>query len=171
MMLTGKQTSLEMIAWPEMDVIATHIGASSRKGGPLQVRLRMLRQESKYFGAELETFAREHAVAVETRSHLAKSELLVKADCIVLTQEFREDSYFCKSAVAIALGGQTANAEIAHETEVRLIADLGGRPATILIASASTFDPATDIVAEALKQIETARSKGYTTLKAETSDW
>src|SRR4051794_8326079 len=171
MTLTGKQTSLEMIASPEMDVIAAQVGASSRKGGPFQVRLRMLRHESKYFGAELETFAREHAVAVETRSHVAKSELWVKADRIVLTQEFREDSYFCKSAVAIALGGQTPKAEVADETEVRLIADLGGRPATILIASASTFDPATDIVAETLKQIETARTKGYANLKAETSDW
>ncbi len=102
----------------------------------------MLRHASQYFGSELETFAREHMVAVETRSHLAKCQLIAAGDRIVLTQEFREDKYFNKSAVAIAIEGRTARAEIADETEIRLIADAGKEPATILIASASSFDPA-----------------------------
>lgn len=169
--LAGKQTSVEMIASPEMDVIAAQVAGSSRKSGPIQVKLRMLRHASQYFGAELETFAREHATAVETRSHIANSQLHVVGDRIVLTQEFREENYSCKSAVVVAVLGPGAKAEIADETEVRLVADLGGRQATILIASASTFDAATDVTAAALKQIDEARTKGYTGLKAETSNW
>ncbi|MFL6446625.1 MAG: glycosyl hydrolase family 95 catalytic domain-containing protein [Bryobacteraceae bacterium] len=171
MTLTGRQAAIEMIAWPEMDVIAAQIGAGSAKGGPIQVKLRMLRHASQYFGGELETFTREHAVAVETRSHLAKCQLLVMADRIVLTQEFREDNYFNKSAVAIAFEGWTAKADIADKTEVRLIADRESRPATVLIASTSSFDPANDVLASALDQIEAARGKGYAGLKTETSDW
>jgi hypothetical protein len=169
--LTGKQTSVEMIACPEMDVIAARIGTARVKPGPVQVKLRVLRHASQYFGAELETFAREHISAVETRSHLAKCRLIALGDRIVLTQEFNEDKHFNKSAVAIAVVGGTARAEIADETEVRLIADIDEQPGTILIASASSFDPATDVMADALKQLDAALTKGYATLRSVTKEW
>jgi hypothetical protein len=173
MSLAGKQTSLEMIAWPERDVIAAQVRTRSAGASPapVEIRLRMLRKASQYFGGELETFAREHIAAVETRSHLAKCQLRIEGERIVLTQEFTEDDYYNKSAVVIALEGQAAKAEIVNETDVRLTAHIGGRLSTILIGSASTFDRGADVVREALDQIDAAAAKGYAGLKSETSEW
>ncbi len=173
MSLAGNQTSVEMIASPERDVIAAQVhtpgaGPASR---PIEIRLRMLRKASQYFGGELETFAREHIAAVQTRSHLAKCRLRLEGERIILTQEFTEDDYYNKSAVAIALEGQAAKAEIVNETDVRLTAHIGGRPSTILISSASSFDRGADVVREALDQIDAAAAKGYAGLKSETSEW
>jgi len=69
------------------------------------------------------------------------------------------------------LEGQAAKAEIVNETDVRLTAHIGGRPSTILISSASTFDRGADVVREALDQIDAAAAKGYAALKPETSAW
>ena len=126
MSLAGKQTSVEMIACPERDVIAAqvHTRGAGPSAGPVEIRLRMLRKASQYFGGGLETFAREHIAAVQTRSHLAKCRLQVEGERIALTQEFTEDDYYNKSAVAIALEGQAAKAEIVNETDVRLTAHI-----------------------------------------------
>lgn len=169
MSLAGNRKSLEMIAWSEGDVIAAQVHSSD--AGTVEIRLRMLRKASQYFGGELETFAREHIAAVQTRNYLAKCQLRVEGERIVLTQEFTEGDYYNKSAVAIALEGQTAKAEIVNETDVRLTAHLRGRLGTILISSASTFDRGVDVVRQALDQIDAAAAKGYAGLQSETSEW
>ena len=72
-----------ILAWPMQDVMAVQVKA------PVQVNLRMLRADSKYFGGQLETTVRDHVVTVQTRNHTA-SRLELRGECIVLTQEFRE---------------------------------------------------------------------------------
>jgi hypothetical protein len=146
-----------MLAWPEQDVIAVQLSA------PAQVNLRMLRAESKYFGGQLETMVRDHVVTVPTRNHTAASRLEVRGECILLIQEFREGAYCCKSAVAIGKG----RGRILNETEVRLEV----QPGTVLIASAATFDPAEDVGAVALRQLEAASARGYAKLREETAAW
>ena len=152
-----KVASVEMVAWPAQDVFAVNVQA------PAQVSLRMLRAESKYYGGKLEEMVRDHVVTVQTRNHTAASRLEMRGDCIVLTQEFREGDYCCRSAVAIGKG----KARIVNETEVRLAV----APGTVLIASAATFDPKEDVAAIALRQLEAASAKGYFALRKETSDW
>jgi hypothetical protein len=160
-----------MIAWPDRDVIAVQVHRAAPGPNPVGIKLRMLRKLSQYFGAELETFARENTTALQTRSHLAKCQLLTEGERIVLTQEFTEDEYYNKSAVAIAILGQAVNGEIVNETEVRLTTDFTGHPATILISSASTFERGKDVMREALGHIDAAAAKGYAGLKSETRDW
>jgi hypothetical protein len=152
-----KVASAEMVAWPAQDVFAVQVQA------PAQISLRMLRAENKYYGGQLEKMVRDHVVTVQTRSHTAASRLEVRGECIVLTQEFREGDYCCKSAVAIGKG----SARIPNETEARL--DV--QPGAVLIASAATFDPTEDVAASALRQLEAAAAKGYGTLRGETADW
>ena len=152
-----KVNSVEAVAWPEQDVIAVYTQA------PASVNLRMLRVENKYYGGQLENMARDHVVTVQTRSHTAASRLEIRGDCIVLTQEFREGDYCCKSAVAIGKG----KPRIPNETEVRLEAP----PGLVLIASAATFDPQEDVAAAALRQLEAAAAKGYWELRGETAAW
>jgi hypothetical protein len=152
-----KVNSVEAVAWPEQDVIAFQVQA------PAEIGLRMLRAENKYYGGQLENMVRDHVVTVQTRSHTAASRLEIRGDCIVLTQEFREGNYCCKSAVAVGKG----RPRIANETEARVRV----QPGTVLIASAATFDPQEDVAAAALRQLEAASAKGYFKLRDETSAW
>ena len=158
---------VRLAASPSRDVIAVQVPGSGR----LNVRLRMLRYESKYFGGQLETFVREHVVTVPNRNHTAASRLLIRGGRIALTQDFREGAYCCQSAVAIGIAGRDARAEFASETEVRLEAAPGGGPFTILIASAATFDPKADVAAAALTDLDAAEVQGWDALSKETAAW
>ncbi len=169
--INAKDVDARVFAWPEQDVLA--ISISDRRAGPqpVEVNLRMLRYASQYFGGKLEAYARDHVVVVQNRSHTAASRLIIEGDSIVLTQEFREGEFCCKSAVAIRITGRTAKARITTETEVRLAAAPGSGTCTILIASAATFDPNGDAVASALQQLDAAANKGLAALVHETQAW
>jgi Glycosyl hydrolase family 95 catalytic domain len=131
----------------------------------------MLRYASQYFGQELETFAANRSVAVQTRSHRATSRLQIRGDKIILTQEFREGDYINRSAIAIGVTGRRARPKFASDTELRLTASPGRGPLVVLIASAASFDPKEDVVASALDQLESAARKEAGELAKETSDW
>jgi hypothetical protein len=167
--LEGASLRTEMIAAPDLDVLAieVHPGAAM----PVAVHSRMLRHASQYFGGRLETFERDHMAAVETRSALALCRLLIKDDDILLTQEFTEDDFYNKSAVAIRLLGRTGRPEIANETDVQLTCSPGARPFTILIASAASFDRAQDPAEVARRQLDSAAARGFRALARETASW
>jgi hypothetical protein len=163
----GAGAAARVLGWPAVDVMAVNVDTAQ----PVTVALRMLRYDSKYFGGELERFARDHVKRLQTRNHTADSQLSIQGDRIVLTQDFREGAYCCKSAVAIAIAGRAAHPAIANDTEVRLTASAGAGAFTILIASAATFDPQEDVAAAALRQLDAAASKGWTALARETASW
>jgi hypothetical protein len=150
-------SAASLVAWPEQDVIAV------RTSAPTQAVLRMLRFDNKYFGNQLEPMARDHVNTVQTRSHTAASRLEIRGGRIVLTQEFREGSYCCKSALAIGTG----KGRLLNESELRVEVPAG----QILIASAASFNPAEDVAAIAIRQLEAAEAKGFATLARETRDW
>lgn len=169
--IDGKGVSARILAWPAQDVVAIAVEDSRRDPEPIEVGLRMLRYDSKYFGGQLETFVRDHIVTVRTRNHTAASQLRIEGDRIVLTQDFREGSFCCKSAIAIGIVGRTAKPRLLNETELRLAAAPGAGGFTILIASAATFDPKEDVGATALQQLRAAAMRGFDVLARETSDW
>ena len=109
-----------MLAWPEKDVIAVEIDDRRSAPEPIKINLRMLRHAAQYFGQELETFVKNHIVAVQTRNHLALSQLHIKGDRVILTQEFREGDYLNRSAVAIGVVGRGAKPKFASDLELRL---------------------------------------------------
>ncbi|HEX4229164.1 MAG TPA: hypothetical protein VHZ07_10870 [Bryobacteraceae bacterium] len=162
----------QMFGWPTRDVMAIEVDGPRMRFYPLNIRLRMLRYDSKYFPPrELETFARDHFQVVKTRSQTAASQLHIQDNRIALTQEFREASFCCKSAVAIAVIGRATNARFANETEVSLGVTPGASAVQILIASAATFDPNEDVLAKAMRDLDAADSKTLPVLRQETSDW
>ncbi|MGH9584592.1 MAG: glycosyl hydrolase family 95 catalytic domain-containing protein, partial [Bryobacteraceae bacterium] len=169
MALRGRGVQNEMVAWPAQDVMAIEVNPT--KAAAVQVKLRMLRHASQYFGKELEAFAREHVAAVQHRSQMALCQLLIRGGRIALTQEFREGAFYNKSAVAIGIVGRTVTPEIADETEIRLTTEAAGKPFTVLIASAASFDTNADVAAAALAQLEAAGARGYRTIANETADW
>lgn len=169
MALEGRSVRNEMIAWPAQDVIVMQVAPS--EAAAVQVKLRMLRHASQYFGGELEAFAREHMAAVQHRSQIALCQLQIRGNRIVLTQEFREDAFYNKSAVAIGIVGRAVTPEIANETEIRLTTESTGALFTVLISSAASFDPNMDVAGIAVSQLEAAARKGYRALASETADW
>lgn len=54
--------------------------------------------------------------------------MLIRGSRIILTQEFREDAFSNKSAVAVGIVGRAVTPDIANETEVRLTSDSVGEP-------------------------------------------
>src|SRR5262249_16651980 len=169
--MNAKGVTARVLAWPSQDVIAVALSDQRPSPQPVTVALRMLRYETKYFGAQLETFVRDHINTLRTRNHTASSRLEIRGNRILLTQDFREGDYCCKSAVAIGIEGRDAHAEIANETEIRLSTSAGRGEFTVLIASSATFDPNEDVGAAALRQLESAASKGFSALARETSEW
>src|SRR6476646_8980446 len=167
MTIACRGAKAELTAWPHQDVIAMQV--SARRATIVRAKLRMLRHASQYFGKQLETFATAHIAAVQTRSHMALSQLEARGDRILLTQEFREEEHHNKSAVALGIPG--AKTEIADETEIRLTAVSPGRPFTILLASAASFDKQIDVADLALRQLDAAASKGYRAVATETTTW
>jgi hypothetical protein len=169
--INGSGVTVRVLAWPADDVIALEVEDRRPAPEPVHVALRMLRYETKYFGAQLETFARDHVATVQTRNHTAASQLHVRGDRILLTQEFREGDYCCRSAVAAAVAGRPGSAHIANETEVRVAAGRSRGSFTVLIASAATFDPKEDIASACLRKLDAAASKGFAVVARETRDW
>jgi hypothetical protein len=163
----GNGVTMSILAWPSEDVIAVRV--KSKLG--LRAALRMLRYETKYFGGDLEKFARDHVNRVQTRNHTADSRLMVEGERIALTQEFREGEYCCKSAVALAIAGRSGQTRFAGGTEVRLDAAAGAEEFTVLVASAAAFDPRADVGAQALRVLDAASAKGWTAVREESAAW
>jgi hypothetical protein len=148
--IQGSGIRARAVAWPSDDVIAWEIDAPRA----IDVRLRMLRP-----------------AMVQTRSHTATSRLHVTGARIGVTQEFREGDYCCKSAVVAAVTGRGARAEVANESDVRILASAGRTPCVVLIASAASLFEAEDVVASAMRSLEAGAAKGFAGLARETADW
>jgi len=98
----GKNITARIFGWPERDVIAIEVD-DRRQVAATVASLRMLRYETKYFGGDLEKFARDHTVTVEKINQRAASRLVAQGNRIALIQEFREGAFCCKSAVVVAV--------------------------------------------------------------------
>ena len=156
---------------PVHDVIAVHVADRRSPKAPLTACLRMLRYEAKYFGGELEKFARDHIVTVEKFNHRATSRLVAQGGRIALTQEFREGAYSCKSAVAVSIVGRRAFSRYVNETDVALESDGGSADYTILVSSAASFDNGRDVLADAFAPLDAAEREGPAAIAAKSREW
>jgi hypothetical protein len=168
--ITGKDVTARIFGWPERDVIAISVEDRRSDAGPVATTLRMLRYETKYFGGDLEKFARDHIVTVEKINHRAASQLVAQGGRIALTQEFREGEFCCKSAVAISVVGRKVAPRIVNETDVTLETEGGPGAYTILVSSAATFDPNRDVLADAFANLDAAAARSAS-LASESRDW
>jgi hypothetical protein len=165
--IEGKNVAARIYARPSQDVMAAAIRLPKAAPGPVTFTLRMLRSETKYYGGQLENMVRDHVVTVQNRNHTAASRLHVSGPRIALTQEFREGSFFCQSAVAIAVAGRDATARFVNETDVAVTVAGAAGEFTVLIASAASFDTREDVLDAAMRQID-ASTGGF---EQETLDW
>lgn len=167
----GKGVTARVLAWHKRDVMAVEIDDRRSQPSSLNVDLRMLRYAIQYHSRQNYNLVKNHSVMLRTRSHTAKSTLDIRDGRILLSQEFREGDYYNASAVAIGIVGRESKAKYANDSTVRLSAAPGRGRFTILIASASSFDPEQDVAALALKELDAAAAKGFAGLLADTSAW
>ncbi len=158
----GRGISARILAANDTDVMAVEISDQRDKPTPVSANLRMLR-----YAPSLEPMVS----VFRTRSQTATSRMEIRGDKIILTQEFREESYYNASAVAIAINGRTAKARTENETTLKLSAEPRKGTFTLLIASAATFDPKEDIAAKALRHLDAAASKTFDALLESNQTW
>lgn len=154
----GKGVTARILAWHERDVFAIEIDDERSHPETVRINIRMLRHVVQYIAGQNYALAGEHAVKVETRDQSATSQLEIRGGRIALTQTFREGGYYNASAVAADVLGRPAKAKIANDSTVCLAVAPGNGKFTILISSASSFDPNQDVAALALTELAAALS-------------
>lgn len=152
--ISGRNVSARGLIWEREDVLALEISDRRTTSLPVTTELRMLRMP-----------------VARTGSHVATSRLRQEGDYIILTQEFREDGYYCSSALVAAVSGRPVEAEQNTATSVRLRTLPGGPDFTIYSATAASFDPSEDVVKTAIGKLEAARKKGFAALLNDNRDW
>ncbi|HYC85946.1 MAG TPA: DUF5703 domain-containing protein [Chryseosolibacter sp.] len=150
----GGLVEASTFVWQEQDVMAVSITDTRDNKQPVYIHLRPLR-----------------APQVRRGDHLAKSMVKVAGNRIILTQEFREDDYYCASAVVVEVSDRRSIASLESETLARLITGTSEKPTVILAATAASFDPSRDLVAEATKKLDAARVKGVAGMLDANSSW
>ncbi|MCF3111831.1 glycoside hydrolase [Niabella sp. CC-SYL272] len=152
--ISGKAVQAKVLAWNEADVMAVAIKDNRATTRPLTVNLRMLRMPVSLRG-----------------NHAAISTIETRGERILLKQVFKEDDYYCSSAVVIGVTGAKATAEKTNAMAVRLNIAGGTTDAHVFIASAASFDSTVDVVSAALRKLEAAQQKGYDGIEASNRMW
>ncbi len=150
----GNKVKTNTFVWSDLDVMAIRVEDSRDIQTPIAVNLCALRDPVTRRG-----------------DHSAISKVQIIEDKILLTQEFREDNFFCKSVLIVSLPDNDFRAWIASDSKVKLSSVTGKRVFTIMVSSAATFDPDADVVAMAINQLNAAESKGYEEILDSTKKW
>jgi hypothetical protein len=150
----GDGVELTTFAWHEKDVMVLKVRDERDAPVPVNINLRMLRDP------------------VSTRgNHTAISTVDFMDNRIILKQEFKEDEFFCASAVVVGTSLDGSRSEYCGLTGVRLSLAPGSEDFTVFIASAASFDPEENVVALALKNCEDAESMGAEDLLRSNKQW
>jgi hypothetical protein len=169
--IEGAGVTARILAAPAYDVMAIEIDDRRRSSVPVEIHLRMLRSDNKYFGGEMENYIRDHEVVVQNRNHTAASQLLSRNNGIGLRQEFREGDYVCQSCIAIGVSGRDAISSFPNETEVRLSIPPGAGRYTVWISTTAGMHAGGDVTADGFEWLEGGISKGFGPLAAEAAAW
>lgn len=171
MTVCGNGVTAKIIAWPQKNVMAIEVDDNRFSPSVISVDLRMLRYMSQYVLAKNAQLTKEHKVVINTAEHSATSQLDIRYGTILLTQEFKEGSFYDASAVTVKIIGRKSKAVYLNESTLRLSAASGKGRFTILISSATNSDPAKNIGTLALDELTATEGKTFNVLKNETAAW
>ncbi|MFA6134124.1 MAG: hypothetical protein WC869_08940 [Phycisphaerae bacterium] len=152
--LRGKGLSVRALAWANDDVIAIEVTDNRARPEAISVALRMLRPPT-----------------VTTWNHKAVSTLAANDGQIMLVQEFREDNFHCKSAVAVEVIGRPVHVRQSHAQQMELVCPAKKGTFVVLIASSAMMKAGVDVVPAAEASLAKARDKGFEGLLADNRQW
>lgn len=172
MSVRGHGLTARVLAWHARDVMAVEIDDQRPHPEPINIDLRMLRYDLKYFNSLNWLLTTNHAVIFQTRNHYATSQLHIRDGAILLTQRFLEGNYFDSSAVAIAVVGRDGRQRYLNESTVELSVVPGRGKFTVLISSAATFDRNQDVGDLAMTELDAAKAgHPFASLAADNANW
>ena len=173
--LRGNGVVVRVASSQSADVFGIEIEDNRSSPEPITAKLRMLRPPEVY-----------------EKHHSAISTCEFSDTHIALKQVFREDQFYCSSAVAIAAsggavvtkysdetGGRDVNRSSAKirgigqpiETEIALVVAPGDGKRVVYIASAASFEKKTDTVSHARDAALAATRAGFDHLVSEAGTW
>jgi Glycosyl-hydrolase 97 C-terminal, oligomerisation/Domain of unknown function (DUF5703) len=150
----GNLISTSALVWNKEDVMAVKIDDRRVDPQPIVINLRMLRD-----------------TVVKRGNHTASSRLKVENNKILLTQEFTEDDFYCKSVMVIGISGRDCKPRVANNSELQLIVKPGNEPFTVFISSASSFNKNDDIILSATGSLDRAVENGFEKLLESNKRW
>ena len=165
--IKSRSVTAKLLTWTVDDVMAVQIGRLEASKQNPAVILRMLRMPHTIRG-----------------NHSAISTLKMIDGLMVLSQVFKEDDFYCSSAVVIGEAFEDPN-RTSHKSSVNIdtMNDMAIRlrleqsqsvksgARTVYIASAASFDSTKDIVKEAIGKFKNARSKGWERISKDNHSW
>ena len=184
--VNGNGVQAEMLAWVHEDVIAFRIDDQRHQPEPVHVKLRMLRPAEMYtrhhsaisrlfeqngYIVLTQTFKEgdfycRSAVVAAVSGRAAKARLSDATGGRIPIQSSKTWRLNRKSGQPSVPGlGQ------ATQTEIQLITPPAKGRFEVLVASAASFDPQTDVVASAVSQLEAAQAKGFDSLLNDNREW
>jgi len=151
--VTSKQVNAQVIAWNQKDVMAVHVTDNRNNHLPVNIDLSTLRLPITHRG-----------------NHTAISTIQSVNGFIVLKQEFKEDDYYCASALVIGADAGKSFTETVNESTIRLAVNASS-DYTIYMATAATFNKKEDVVQKAMDQLAAARQMGYNAILENNKQW
>jgi hypothetical protein len=136
----GNKIFTEVFVSNDYNVLAVRINDRREMPQAITINLRMLRD-----------------TLVKKGNHTATSRFKIINDQIILTQEFKEDEFFCTSAVTVSVSGRETRTRLANNSDLQLIIKPGNEPFTVYISSTASFNRNEDIVSSALKENNAAK--------------
>jgi hypothetical protein len=152
--LQGNKVQAQVWTWHEKDVMVVQVTDQRTFHQPVQIDLSMLRLPVTKRG-----------------NHSAVSSLQQVGNYMVLKQEFREDDYYCASALVIGTNTGNIFTEMVNETTMRLAMAGLSTGHTIYIGSAASFNPQEDVVQKAVDQVTAAKQQSYASLLQNNRQW
>lgn len=174
--LKGEEIEVKAFICRDSDVLAIEVTDNRKKPTPIRTTLRVLRFDSQYDKGkrpyQYPGGLNDDAVSiVRTLEHKAVSKLLALDGCTVLTQEFTEKNFYCKSAVAVSVAGRASKIKRDNETEYSISAEPGNGTFTILISSAATFNKSNKLEQETVQLAKSAAGEGFPHLLETHKKW
>ncbi len=152
--IRGQGVRVRTLAWMDADVIAFEITDERATTAPIRVDLRMLRP-----------------AVVRHFKHSATSWLEARGQRMILKQSFEEGSYYCGSAVAVAVEGRNVEVVSTEGESMSLLAEPGTGTFTVFVSSAASFNRDEEIDEQALALIDRAAEVQFDGLLAANREW
>jgi hypothetical protein len=152
--IRGQGVKVRALAWMDADVIAFEITDERATPAPIRIDLRMLRP-----------------AAVRHFKQTATSRLEARGQRMLLTQAFEEGSYYCGSAVAVAVVGRQVKVVNTEEESMSLLAEPGQGTFTVLVSSSASFNRDERIDEQAPALLDRAENLQFAGLLAANEAW
>ena len=174
--IEGENVVVRTLACNDRDILAVEITDHRKQPVPIRVTLRVLRYDSQYDKGRRPYrypggFDDDVVSVVRTNNHLAVSTLSVAEGCAVLTQEFTEGDFCCKSAVAVSVVGRNSRISRDNEMEYSISAEPCNGSFLILVSSAAGIGGTTSPQNEALGLIGAGASAGFAPMLESNRKW